>query len=266
MTTIIELIQKTLTKEGHNYEKYIDELGQVKAYEKRIRGDKFGLNDHIRGLVLALLSAQRPWRPIANNLDVLSEIFLGYDFELLLKANTKEIYDKILMQKLGNRSLKAQIRSLQYNIEILRAIENEYGSNDRFVESESAEAIAKQLSDSYSKYKIKQLGFTLALEYLKNVGIRTSKPDTHIMRICGHERLGFFQPEDNEEAATIKFQAICLKYGYNPTYIDNLIWLFGAKGYGEICNDFPKCYCCLLRENKMCNFDKKHKTIGNMHC
>lgn len=31
------------------------------------------------------------------------------------------------------------------------------------------------------------------MEYLRNVGIRGVKPDTHIMRICGPDRLSIIQ-------------------------------------------------------------------------
>lgn len=257
MIEAVGLIKQTLKKEGFNYDQIIDDLGQIKAFEKRQRGDKFILNDHIKGLILALLSNQRIWRQIAENLDVLSEIFYNYDHNLLLKANSKEIIEKVIINKLGNRSINAQISNLRYNIEIFKKIEKDFGSNDKFVESNSAEAIAKVLSDNNSKYKIKQLGLTLATEYLKNVGIRTIKPDTHIMRICGHERLGFFSPNETEESAIIKFQKFCLEFSYNPIYIDNLLWTFCARGYGEICGDIPKCNLCLVREKKICNYIKR---------
>ncbi len=39
------------------------------------------------------------------------------------------------------------------------------------------------------------------MEYLKNVGIRTVKPDTHIMRICGQDRLGLFSTGADEDTA-----------------------------------------------------------------
>jgi hypothetical protein len=40
--------------------------------------------------------------------------------------------------------------------------------------------------------------------------------------------------------------------GMNPTYLDNLLWLFCAKDYGNVCGAAPRCTVCLLRD--MCNY------------
>lgn len=61
----IELLKKSMIDRGIDYELIIKEFGQVRASEERAAGKEFGLRDHVRGLVLALLSCQRPWGPIA---------------------------------------------------------------------------------------------------------------------------------------------------------------------------------------------------------
>ena len=250
----IELIKETLKIQGHNYEEYIDELGQVKANERRLKGEVFNLNDHIRGVILALLSKQRPWRPIARNQDKLKRIFLDYDYNRLMKVDKDKIYDSIIEASLGNRSLRFQIDALKDNLVILKSLEKDIGSIDKFIESDDVEKIAIKISDNSSKYKIKQMGFTLAMEYLKNVGIRTVKPDTHIMRICGQDRLDLFSNSANERKVVQEFREFCDKYNYNQTYIDNLIWLFGAKEYGQICTRNPKCNICLLKKKGYCKY------------
>lgn len=257
MNEIIGLIKLSLKRHGINYDQVINDLGQVKAYEKRQRGDKFSLNEHVKGLILAFLSNQRVWRQIAENFDVLKKIFYNYDSELLMKANYNALLQQIKINKLGNRNINSQILNLHHNIGIFKNIEKEFGSIDMFVESNKVEVIAKFLSDINSKYKMKELGFVLAMEYLKNVGVRTIKPDTHIMRILGPERLGFFSQNETEESAVIKFQKFCLEFGYNQTYLDNLFWTFCAKGYGEICGKIPKCSYCLVRERYYCNYNRR---------
>ena len=55
----------------------IADFGQVEASEKRRRGQRFALRDHVRGLILAQLSNNRPWGPIARNRDKIDRIFLA---------------------------------------------------------------------------------------------------------------------------------------------------------------------------------------------
>jgi hypothetical protein len=96
---------------------------------------------------------------------------------------------------------------------------------------------------------LKQLGFALAMEYLRNVGIRAAKPDRHIMRVLGPERLGYFTHSPSEKAAVQLVASLAASAGCNPTYLDNLLWLFCAKGYGQICGAVPRCEFCAFRQN-----------------
>ena len=85
--------------------------------------------------------------------------------------------------------------SLHENIRTFEKIEKEYGSFDSFVLSDTINNIAIQLSTSNSRYKLKQIGFALALEYLRNVGLDVGKPDLHIRRILSIKRLGYSKYE-----------------------------------------------------------------------
>ena len=42
----------------------------------------------------------------------------------------------------------------------------------------------------YRHYKLHQVGEALAWEYIRNVGIDGAKPDTHIRRFLGSDRMG----------------------------------------------------------------------------
>ena len=42
----------------------------------------------------------------------------------------------------------------------------------------------------YRHYKLHQVGEALAWEYIRNVGIDGAKPDTHIRRFLGSNRMG----------------------------------------------------------------------------
>ncbi|KAF5079960.1 hypothetical protein [Methanobacterium aggregans] len=89
--TILEKLENTLKNNDIEFKKDIEGLGQVDATEKRSNGYQFTLQDHLRGLILALLSNQHPWKPIANNLDNLETIFLDYQPEKLRKTDSKDI-------------------------------------------------------------------------------------------------------------------------------------------------------------------------------
>lgn len=71
------------------------------------------------------------------------------------------------------------MKVLSYNIDVLATIQRTYGSLDSFVTSDTPYNIAEKLSKKGSRYKLKQVGYALALEYLKNVGIPAIKPDVH---------------------------------------------------------------------------------------
>ena len=60
--------------------------------------------------------------------------------------------------------------------------------------------IAKLISTP-SPYKLRYVGPALALEYLRNVGIRAGKPDVHVLRILGGERLGYIRGRPTEQEA-----------------------------------------------------------------
>jgi hypothetical protein len=139
--------------------------------------------------------------------------------------------------------------ALSGNIGIFETIDKKYGSLDRFVESADPHAIAIRLSNSKSEFKLGQVGYTLAMEYLRNVGVRASKPDVHVRRAIGHARLGLVDAEvPSEEEAYRAVGKIACEAEVNTTYLDNLLWLLCAKDYGNVCGSMPQCTACLLRE------------------
>ena len=259
---ILQKLKLTLEKNGLDYKKAVEEFGQVYATEKRVNGKDFSINNHVKGLILSMLSNQRPWGAVAKNMKKIDEIFFHFNAGKLEQAEYEKLLDKITQIQCGNRNIRNQLRDLSYNIKVFRKIKEDFGSIDKFVISKTPEEIASVLSNPKSNYKLKQIGFTLAMEYLRNVGIRGMKPDLHLLRICGHERLGIFLPKTSPEKATKIFKEFCKKANANQTYVDNLFWLFGAKDYANICSAKPKCHLCNLRE--YCNYPKAHPISGNL--
>jgi hypothetical protein len=146
----------------------------------------------------------------------------------------------------GNRSILKQMNALGANIVALRRIERDFGSLDTFVTSNDPVEIANLLSGS-GPYKLKYVGPALALEYFRNVGIRAANPDVHVLRILGAERLAYFSGQPTEREAVQLVANLAAEAGCNTTYLDNLLWLFCAVGYGNICSARPRCNICAFR-------------------
>lgn len=252
---IVEKLKLTLEMNSVDFEKIIKDLGQVDAANRRAEGYHFSIDDHIKAMILSMLSSQRPWEPIARNMDKLEEIFCKYDYEKLNRADPHELVNKVESIKCGNRAINKQMESLKHNIGIFKKIDK-LGSIDNFITKCEPEKIAKKLSDSNSPYKLKQIGSILAMEYLKNVGVIGMKPDVHICRICSPERLNIFSSINNLDKVAESFKKFARDAGYRVTYLDNLFWIFGAKDYGNICSSTPKCIESNCQLKKYCNYSK----------
>ena len=217
--------------------------------KKRKAGKQYTIRDHIRGMIYSLLSNQTKWYRIEPHLSEIDELFYGYDPEMILDSDSGYFCEGLFKLKCGNMSTKAQMEALPENIQTLRHIEDEYGSIDSFITSEPANVIVEKLSRGASPYKLKMLGEALAWEYLRNVGIDGAKPDTHLRRFLGADRMGTgdHSPatiiEVNEQVARLSAMT-----GMSKIEVDNLIWSFCADGYGEVCTATPHCRECPIRD------------------
>ena len=248
---LVKLIETTLEKNNINYLDYITQFGQVQAVKDRENGKEFPFNEHIRGLILSKLSSQRPWKQIADNLENIRNIFFDYDPEQILRTDPQYYIDSLKAIQCGNRNINKQMAVLSENILTMRKIIQKYGSMDKFITSDDPIGIAIQLAyDGPSK--LKQIGISLALEYLKNVGIDTCKPDLHLRRILSKERLNYIDLlTDNEQISDIVSE-LAHEANISAIYLDNLLWLLCAENYGNICRKIPQCQLCELRFN--CNY------------
>ena len=152
------------------------------------------------------------------------------------------------------RNIKKQMNALHDNIHKLERIEKEFGTLDNFVTSGTPIEIADLLANSL-KYKLHTLGLALAMEYLRNVGIDATKPDTHIRRILGKNRLGYSSSKIAGEIEAIEIiDTISEESGYLPSRIDAVFWLFCSDNNGMICTEIPHCELCSLK-GKYCNWN-----------
>src|SRR5579871_5981160 len=130
--SLVSGLRRTLSARCVDYEGVIIEFGQVLASERRLQNKEFDFAAHVRGLILSLLSNQRPWGPIARNLDRIGDIFLHYDPQVIENTDPDQFTQRIRAIRCGNRQLAKQMAVLSRNIRVFRAIIEKYGSLDRF--------------------------------------------------------------------------------------------------------------------------------------
>ena len=246
---LFNLIIDTLIMNGYN----IKEIETVKAVIDRKNGKSFCFEDHIAGMVYALLSNQRPWKQISDNYDLIRDIFHSFNPYYLQNVDPSLFVKEIRNIKCGNRSINSQMFSLSYNIDIFKKIISIYGSMDSYVTSDDPLIIANSFASG--NFKLKQMGLPLVLEYLKNVGIDAVKPDTHIRRLFGKDRLSFSDKELATEKEVLSIvKELSNMSNLSMVEIDSIIWQFCASNYANICGSIPKCDKCLLRTR--CNYKK----------
>ncbi len=216
--------------------------------EKRKKGKVFSFEEHISGMIYSLLSAQTKFKIIQSNRENIDKLFFNYDSKKILDKEYEYFLDGLEKIKCGSRVRKAQMKVLHDNINTMLEITKEYGSMDKFVTSEPILEIIKKLADSNSKYKLKQMGTALVCEYLKNVGMDCAKPDVHMKRILGCNRLGWSKlAEATNSEVYSAFESLSKETETHIADIDYFFWLYCSDGNAEICTANPKCDKCVLR-------------------
>lgn len=244
----LDIIRNYLESKGLGYNTSLTE-----EIAKRKAGKKYSISDHLRGMIYSMMSNQTKWYRIEPHLEEIDELFYNYDPDKIVATDSLYFCQRIFEMKCGNMSTKAQMESLKQNIRTLRSIESKFGSIDSFIFSGSPEEVVQKLSSKSSPYKLGMIGEALAWEYLRNVGIDGAKPDTHLRRFFGSDRMG----NGKKSPATIKdvneqVEKLSKQTGMTKVEIDNLIWSFCSDGYGEICTAKPHCEVCPIKV--YCNY------------
>lgn len=241
-----------LTLKCNNISVTFEDFDAFEAIDDRVKGKTFSNEEHLKGIVFSLLSSQRPWAPILQNKDNLCAIFHDFNLEYVANTDPKQFEDSIRLIKCGNKSIHRQMFALQHVVDQIYEINKQFGSMDLFITSDKPVIIAKKIS-SNGQYKIPELGFALALEYMRNVGIDVAKPDTQLCRLFGRDRLGLsrIMPAKPEEVIEI-IDMIAKNNNLSPAKLGTMFWMICAKDYGHLCtNSTPSCSFCMF--NQVCN-------------
>lgn len=221
-------------------------------YLLRQSGHVFTFEEHIKAMLLSLLSANRPWKQIEENIDNLDKVFHQYNPEYLIDENPKVLMDEVCKIGCGNRAIMRQMEGVSYNVRLMQSIVDVIGDLEKLVVNNEPYDVSAILSSGH--YKLAGFAQTLALQYLRNVGIDTCKPDVHIRRILA--RLRLIPYEDCPVIDVVNTMSrLSRELGIPITLVNEIIWTYGATGFGEICAKVPKCYVCQITE---CPWRKEH--------
>ena len=231
----------------------VDDIDQtiLNAIELRKNGHIFSFEEHLKAFIYAQLSALVSWKKICEHKQELDLLFCNFDKDKLKEIAPETLIDGIRKLKCYSPfTTKNQMYSLKENIEILEKIANKYNGIDNFVTQSTPENVVKMLADKNSVYKLRFAAVALVCEYLRNVGIDIIKPDAHIKRISGADRLNLVSSSSDYQIIA-EFKKLSEKIGISQVKMDYLLWNYCAKKYGEICAKTPKCDICVIR--KYCN-------------
>ncbi|MBE5035467.1 hypothetical protein [Gallibacter intestinalis] len=225
---------------------------------KRKNGIVFGIQDHIRAMVYSMFSSNRCWSGLEKEIDeetgkirALDKIFYDYDVDFIKEYNNDEVKNAICDKHFGNRRIKEQVEALKSNIEWLVVIDNKVGIDKYY-----KELIANEINYidgmitliDYLAPKFKEMGVALTAEYLRNAGYDIAKPDIHLKRIMGSERLGWsLRKEAQDYEAIYIVNDISANMNCSNAWIDYVLWSYCAKGHLNICKKNPNCGKCVIK-------------------
>ena len=176
---IYPLIKESMEKINYDYMRDIKDL--VNNVKSRKKGKKYSFEEHLKALIIALLSNHR-WgdNNIRENMDAIDEIFHNYNKNYLKVVEPSVLVNKLRKIHCTNPMISYQMKALSKNIMVLEQIEKDYGSLDKFVSKEKPNDIANMFNSG--KYKLIQVGRAFAYDYLKRVGVNTCKKSSQLER------------------------------------------------------------------------------------
>ena len=224
--------------------------------QRRKSGEPMELEtmDYIRAMTYAILSNSMDWRCVAHDADPQTGRLRNVDKALEVHVvNEQDLSVAFEENQVRFRFKKRQIPAVEKNIgrfdhaaELSAKYAKMSANGTDFWPLVQAIAHGKPEDG----YKLAQIGPALACEYLRNLGCDIPKPDRHLCRLLGSERLQFFNqpmPESEEVYNLVRCVANSSKSNYGPAQADYILWSYCAIGYGNMCNGKNRACkdCCL---------------------
>lgn len=224
--------------------------------QRRKSGEPMELEtmDYIRAMTYAILSNSMNWRCVAHDADPQTGRLRNVDKALKARVvNDTDLSVAFEENQVRFRFKKRQIPAVKENIGRLKEAAELSAKYAKMSANGTdfwplVQAIANGKPED--GYKLAQIGPALACEYLRNLGYDIPKPDRHLCRMLGSERLQFFNqpmPELEEVYNLVRRVANSSKSNYGPGQADYILWSYCAIGYGNMCNGKNRACedCCL---------------------
>lgn len=224
--------------------------------QRRKSGEPMELEtmDYIRAMTYAILSNSTNWCRIAHDADPQTGRLRNVDKALKARVdNEQDLSAAFEENRVRFRFKKRQIPAVEANIRSLKKAADLPAKYAKMSANGAdfwplVQAIANGKPED--GYKLAQIGPALACEYLRNLGYDIPKPDRHLCRLLGSERLQFFNqpiPESEEVYNLVRRVANSSKSNYGPAQADYILWSYCAIGYGNMCNGKNRACkdCCL---------------------
>lgn len=240
MYELIKQIKEWMTETGYDYKK---EISGIEQNRQKLLANTLTLQDHVRAMVLAMLSGRRRWKCVEDKQRAINAIFCQYDPEELKHADKGLIEREMKAIVAGSQILRKQLQALNQNIEMLEKIEKEIGLNN-YLRNTPKEVVFEELSKG--KYKLKEMDNSVC-EYMKAVGVQIVNPNGGVSEML--PKLGYCAEKTLDAK---KVNEICDKIveelGIDQCEVDTILWQFGNEEKLNICTSDPKCYKCPLRD------------------
>ncbi len=238
-----------------------------RSLERRDCGESFCTSEHVRAMIYSLLSSSTHWIncricPETGTVLKLDAAFHKYSPSCLKDCTASELLDKFAEANVWPRFKNKQTKAIPYNIKKLLSFEEKCGSVDGFYQSYMAQdstgwELVEALGGRPSETKMEQMGIPLTAEYLRNVGFDLPKPDRHICRFLGSERLGLYGKKTVPEKEAFHLMIDLAKEIEMPVArLDYILWAYYSKNCaGPEKRQEVRCKCCVIKH--LCAFGKK---------
>lgn len=223
----------------------VDSFQHVASARRRAAGELFSLRDHLRGIAIAMLAANRPWRGIAERMDELDELFGGWRPSFLESADPARLAAGVRQLGCGNARLRLQMAAIGAHIATLRRMEARFGHVDAFLTHAAPETVASLISAPRSEWKLEEVGRQIALAWLENVGIGPLEPDADVRRVLGPQRLALLPDHAPDPAQALA--ALARSARVEPAALVDQLRMFARAEYAGICTATPNCAECGVR-------------------
>lgn len=189
---------------------------------------------------------------VTSKLPFIKEAFADFDIRQVRSYN-----DSNLSKMLKNPRIiknKRKLCDCILNAKTMKGLSDEYGSFGKYLSrhSDNLQDLALDLTHRFGS-----VGYTLALNYLKDVGMDTIKPDVHVLRVF--YRLGFLDSEKSSHQNIQKTISVAERMKVCPyeklSVIDAVFWMYGGAGNRHVnkamcnknrpfCGECPLTTCC----------------------